>query len=134
MRPFALAGFIEGVEQANRTFDPPLHVECHELVDPDDETRGVVFIRVRASPLAPHQTNKRYYGRDECPTYRLAHAQVKALVRWRTARVDHAALSRAGCRVVCIADRVGACRPTNRRKLSALRPGRAEDDRIDELC
>ncbi|WP_158647268.1 helix-turn-helix domain-containing protein [Actinoplanes sp. ATCC 53533] len=93
LRPIALAGFIERVENATRTLDPPLHVECHELVDPDDETRGIVFIRVSASALAPHQANKRYYGRDECSTYRLADAQVEALIRRRTARVDHIAAS-----------------------------------------
>jgi hypothetical protein len=87
------AGFIERVENATRALDPPLHVECHELVDPGDETRGIVFIRVPASALAPHQANKRYYGRDECPTYKLADAQVEALIRRRTVRVDHVAAS-----------------------------------------
>jgi Putative DNA-binding domain len=91
LSPILLAGFIERVENATRTLDPPLHVECHELVDPGDEARGIVFIRVPASPLAPHQANKRYYGRDECSTYKLADAQVEALIRRRTARVDHIA-------------------------------------------
>jgi hypothetical protein len=93
--PVPLAGFIERVEDATRSLDPPLHVECRVLADPDDLTRGIVFIRVPASPLAPHQANKRYYGRDECSTYRLSDAQVEALMHRRTARVNHigAALS-----------------------------------------
>ncbi|GAA1625886.1 helix-turn-helix domain-containing protein [Catellatospora bangladeshensis] len=87
--PIALAGFIERVEDATRALDPPLHVECHALTDPDDPARGIVFIRVPASPLAPHQANKRYYGRDECSTYRLSDAQVEALIRRRATRANH---------------------------------------------
>lgn len=95
LTPVAIAGFIERVEDATRALDPPLHVECHVLANPDDQTRGIVFIRIPASQLAPHQANKRYYGRDECSTYRLADAQVEALMRRRTTRASHigAALS-----------------------------------------
>ncbi|WP_212825230.1 AlbA family DNA-binding domain-containing protein [Polymorphospora rubra] len=87
--PIQLAGFIERVENATLALDPPLHVECHALPDPDDQTRGVVFIRVPASSLAPHQATNRYYGRDECSVYRLSDAEVEVLIRRRTERVNH---------------------------------------------
>jgi hypothetical protein len=88
LTPIVLKGFIERVEQVARTLDPPLNVECSQLADPDDPSRGVVFIRMPASPLAPHQANRRYYGRNERTTYRLSDAEVEALMRRRGSRID----------------------------------------------
>lgn len=78
--PVVLQGFIERVEQVARSADPPLEVECFPLADPDDKTRGVVFVHVGASSLAPHQANHRYYGRNERTTYKLSDAEIERLI------------------------------------------------------
>jgi hypothetical protein len=89
LTPFALKGFVERVEQVARTFlDPPLNVDCTTLADPAGPARGIALIRVPASALAPHQATERYFGRNERTTYRLSDAEVEALMRRRTSRVE----------------------------------------------
>lgn len=62
-------GLAERVDEIARSrCDPPLYVACHPLMDAPDSDghpRGVLLVEVPPSPLAPHMTDGRFYGRGD---------------------------------------------------------------------
>lgn len=82
VRPIAHAGLREKVEQiAQSAVDPPLFVESRVLTDPNDGSRGVLWITVPRSSEAPHQVEGRYYERGDTQTRQMKAGAVKRLIR-----------------------------------------------------
>lgn len=88
--PVALDGLAESVDQIARSrCDPPLYVVCHPLRSPQpngDHAEGVLLVEVPPSPLAPHMTDGRYYGRGDTTNHRLTDGEVARLHARRVSR------------------------------------------------
>jgi hypothetical protein len=90
--PVPLDGVRERIEQvAASRLEPPLHVDVRVLPAEHDSSIGFVLVRVPASATAPHMVDERYYGRAGSTRTVLSDAQVRALLRSRSAdlgRID----------------------------------------------
>jgi hypothetical protein len=87
--PVELAGFAERLDQAALyRCDPPVTVKIESLVDPVDDTTGLLTVEVPASPVAPHMVDGRYYGRGERTVRVLPDAEVVRLHHVRTLEAD----------------------------------------------
>jgi hypothetical protein len=90
LAPLQLDGVTEMIEQVvGHHCDPPVFVQCHRIVDPDDPAgpnRGVLIVEVAPSPLAPHVVDGKYYGRGDTVKCVLSDAEVERLHATRRAR------------------------------------------------
>ncbi|EWM19795.1 LigA protein [Kutzneria sp. 744] len=86
----SLDGLAETVEQiVGHHCDPPVFVQCHRIVDPNDPigpNRGVMIVEVPPSPLAPHMVDGKYFGRADTLKRVLPDADVERLHVIRRAR------------------------------------------------
>jgi hypothetical protein len=82
-----LAGRKEYVDQVVRArCDPQVYVQCHELPDDQDPSKGVLIIEIPPSDLAPHMVDNAYHGRSDSTKYRLGDAEVERLHALRRSR------------------------------------------------
>jgi hypothetical protein len=74
-KPIAVEGMIERIDGISRNaIEPPLPVTTR-LIESDDGT-GFVVVMVPPSPLAPHMTGNKYYGRGDASKHALSDAEV----------------------------------------------------------
>ena len=84
LHPFDVGGLPERVGQiAALRIDPPLVVECTTVYHDREAGKGYLLVHVPASPLAPHQVDGRYYGRDDKSKRALSDPEVERLFRRR---------------------------------------------------
>ncbi|MFI9388941.1 helix-turn-helix domain-containing protein [Kutzneria sp. NPDC052558] len=90
LAPQSLDGVPEMIEQVvGHHCDPPLFVQCHRIVDPDDPgglNRGVLIVEVPPSPLAPHMVDGKYHGRGDTVKRVLPDGEIARLHAVRRAR------------------------------------------------
>jgi hypothetical protein len=93
LTPVSLAGLQERAVQVAASFDPTLtELRFDILRDPADDTKGVFFIHVDASPWAPHRTTDgSYYGRNDVTSYKLTDSEIERAIRLRGSRTEQAA-------------------------------------------
>lgn len=76
-KPCQLEGLLERVDGiARNRIEPPLPVRSTGIPSANDETIGYLVISVAASPLAPHMTDGKYYGRGDASKHSLSDAEV----------------------------------------------------------
>ncbi|MFJ5962059.1 AlbA family DNA-binding domain-containing protein [Pseudarthrobacter oxydans] len=74
-KPLAVEGMIERIDGISRNaIEPPLPVTT-QVIQGGDGT-GFVVITVPPSPLAPHMTGSKYYGRGDASKHALSDAEV----------------------------------------------------------
>ncbi|MGO4587017.1 helix-turn-helix domain-containing protein [Arthrobacter sp. 2RAF6] len=74
-KPIAVEGMIERIDGISRNaIEPPLPVTTR-LIQAGDGT-GFVVVTVPPSPLAPHMTGSKYYGRGDASKHALSDAEV----------------------------------------------------------
>lgn len=95
LNPIELAGLAERVDQiAASRVQPPLHVRCHQIPEPDAAAgHGYLVVVVLPSPDAPHQVDGKYRGRGDTTNRALTDPEVRDLLARRSrAGTDAAAL------------------------------------------
>ena len=89
VKPVEHAGLREKVEQiAQSRVDPPLDVKSRVLRDPDDDSRGVLWVTAPPSPEAPHQVGGVYYERGDTETRPMSDGAVARLMVARRRTID----------------------------------------------
>lgn len=74
-KPLAVEGMIERIDGISRnSIEPPLPVKTRLIQA--TEGLGFVVVTVPPSPLAPHMTGNKYYGRGEASKHSLSDAEV----------------------------------------------------------
>lgn len=77
LAPLPLEGWVERIDGiARNNVEPPLPVRVATIPSETDHSAGYVVIHVAASPLAPHMTGGKYYGRGEASKHFLSDAEV----------------------------------------------------------
>lgn len=86
-KPLAVEGMIERIDGISRNaIEPPLPVTTR-VIQVDDGT-GFVVVTVPPSPLAPHMTGSKYYGRGDASKHALSDAEVLRHHRRRQEQAD----------------------------------------------
>jgi hypothetical protein len=76
-KPLPLQGELERIDGISRnSIEPPLTVRITPIPAANDSSAGYLIISVPASPLAPHMTGGKYYGRGDASKYSLSDAEV----------------------------------------------------------
>ena len=89
VRPIKHADLREKVGQiAQSGVDPPLFIESRLLKEPNDDSRGVLWITVPPSPEAPHQVGGVYYERGDTQTQPMKDGAVVRLMTARRRTID----------------------------------------------
>ena len=79
--PQQLNGLAEKIENIalSSLMDPPLHIRSEEISTDADPAIGYLVVHIPASPVAPHMTDGRYYGRNDKTKYALSDPEVLRL-------------------------------------------------------
>lgn len=88
LHPVQIEGLAERIDQVARSrIRPPLHLRCHQIVEPEAPEKGYLVVVVPPSPDAPHQVDGRYRGRGDTTNRVLSDSEVRDLLarRARTA-------------------------------------------------
>ena len=89
VRPIKHADLREKVGQiAQSRVDPPLFIKSRLLKEPNDDSRGVLWITVPPSPEAPHQVGGVYYERGDTQTQPMKDGTVARLMTARRRTID----------------------------------------------
>lgn len=106
-KPLAVEGMIERIDGISRNaIEPPLPVTTR-VIQVGDGT-GFVVVTVPPSPLAPHMTGGKYYGRGDASKHALSDAEV---LRHHQRRQEQADL---GIRLLDIAEASDSIHPSER--------------------
>lgn len=106
-KPLAVEGMIERIDGISRNaIEPPLPVTTR-VIQVGDGT-GFVVVTVPPSPLAPHMTGSKYYGRGDASKHALSDAEVLRHHRRRQEQAD------LGTRLLDIAEASDPIPPSER--------------------
>lgn len=76
-KPLQTEGMPERIDQiARNNIEPPLSVRTVIISSAQAPGNGYAVVTIQPSPLAPHMTGGKYYGRGEASKYTLADAEV----------------------------------------------------------